>query len=148
MLIVLATVLVLLAVGSALETAGRSGRSQPPPAPVPPPARPSPPSQAVVARIPVASLAPATVRARAGDLVKLTVASQQPGIVTIDGYDRIEPVESQSPARFSFLAKRIGSFPVRFRASGQQAPGSPEGPPGRRVGLLVVDEARSSSTSP
>ncbi len=141
-LAVLTVLLTALAVGAALEAGDRDERSE---TPLPPSSSAgSRASRRIVARIAAASPRPPTVRARVGDLVKVTVTSRATGAVTVDGYDRVEPVDAQSPARFSFIAERAGSFPMRFRESATGPPSSPEGPPGRRIALLVVGEAQAS----
>ncbi len=139
-LVVLAVLLAALGIAAALDAAGRDdGRTATRPAPSP--GADLPPSRTIVATIPAASRAPRTVRARVGDLVKLTIASRAAGTVTLDGYDRSEPVEAGTPARFSLIVQRAGSFPVRVRRSAVATPGPREGPQGRWIGLLVVGEA-------
>jgi len=139
-LVVLSVLLAALVVGASLEAGGRDERTATRPAT--PPTAGSPPSRTISRSIAAASPAPPTVRARVGDLVKLAIVSRAAGTVTLDGYDRIEPVGPQSPARFSFIAERAGSFPVRLRQSTPGTSGAREGPQGRWIGLLVVEEAR------
>jgi hypothetical protein len=86
---------------------------------------PGPPST-VVASIPAVVDRPRPVRARVGDVVRLSVAATRPDSVTIQGYDRVEPVDPDTPARFSFLAERPGEFEIRLTSSG------------RIVGVLLV----------
>jgi hypothetical protein len=64
-----------------------------------------------------------------GDLLELIVTADRPDTVAIDGYDRLAEVDSDSPARFDFIADRAGRFGVRLVDSG------------RRVGLLDVRAA-------
>ncbi|MGI8592850.1 MAG: hypothetical protein ACR2ML_00490 [Solirubrobacteraceae bacterium] len=139
-LIVLTVLLAALAVGAALDAGGRDEQTATRPAPSP--TAGSPPSRTIAATVAAAAPATPTVRARVGDLVKLAVVSRAAGTVALDGYDRIEPVGPQSPARLSFTAQRAGSFPVRFRDSIEGVDGSREGPQGRRIGLLVVEVAQ------
>jgi len=130
--------LAALVVGASLEAGGRDERTAT--RPTTPPTSGSPPTRTISRTIAATSPTPPTVRARAGDVVKLAIVSSATGTVTLDGYDRIEPVGPQSPARFSFVAERAGSFPVRLRQS-PAGPGSPrEGPQGRWIGLLVVEK--------
>jgi len=140
-LVVLSVLLAALAVGAALETGGQDERTAT--RPTPPPAGGSPRTRTISRSIAATSPAPPTVRARVGDLVKLAIVSRAAGTVTLDGYDRIEPVGPQSPARFSFIAERAGSFPVRLRQSMAGTAAPREGPQGRWIGLLVVEEARA-----
>ena len=76
------------------------------------PTRVGPAPRTVTATIPLRAATAPTVRARIGDLVELTVPSGRPGTVTIDGYDRVLPVDPDSPARFSFTAEVAGSHPI------------------------------------
>ena len=82
---------------------------------------PIPPAAAEPARVVEASLGessrPRVVRARRGELVRLTVTATRPDTVTVEGYDRLEPAEPGTPAKFEFRADRVGSFPVRLRES-------------------------------
>lgn len=138
-LVVLAVLLAALAFGAALDAAGRDEQTATRPTRAPPSGLP--PIRTIVATIPASSPAPPSVRARVGDVVKLTIASNAPGAVTVDGYDRREPVEAGTPARFSFVVQRAGSFPIRLRRSAVTTAGPREGPQGRWIGLLVVGEA-------
>ncbi len=140
-LVALTVLLAALAVGAALEAGGRDEQAatRPPPSPT----GGGPPSRTIVASIPAAAPAPRTVRARVGDVVKLAIVSRTAGTVTLDGYDRIEPVAPQSPARFSFIAQRAGSFPIRLLQSTERevgAAGRREGPQGSSIAFLVVEE--------
>ena len=62
-----------------------------------------------------------TVRARVGDLIDLTVAAPGPDTVTIEGYDQIQPADPDSPARFSFFADQQGNFDVTLQQAGTLA---------------------------
>lgn len=136
----LSVLLAALVVGASLEAGGQDERTAT--RPTTPPTAGSPSSRTISRSIAAASPTPPTVRAREGDVVKLAIVSNEAGTVTLDGYDRIEPVGPQSPARFSFIAERAGSFPVRLRQSMAGTPGPREGPQGRWIGLLVVEEAQ------
>ncbi len=136
----LSVLLAALVVGASLESGGRDERTAT--RPTTPSTAGLPPSRMVSRSIAAASPTPPTVRARAGDVVKLAILSSAVGTVTLDGYDRIEPVGPQSPARFSFIAERAGSFAVRLRQSAAVSAGAREGPQGRRIGLLVIEEAQ------
>lgn len=94
------------------------------------------PARTVTLSLPAGSTAATVVRARAGDLVRLTVAAAAPGTVTIDGLDRLEPVDPDTPARFEFFADRPGAFPVRLALASQ---GESEAPPA--VGRLEISPA-------
>lgn len=54
------------------------------------------------------------VRAAVGDLIRLTVAADEPDTVEIGGWDRVEPVDSTSPVRTELYADRPGSFAIRL----------------------------------
>lgn len=140
MLVVLSVLLAALVVGASLQAGGRDERTATRPAT--PPTGSAPPTRTISRSIAATSPTPPTVRARAGDVVNLAIVSSATGTVTLDGYDRIEPVGPQSPARFSFIAERAGSFPVRLRQSPIATAGPREGPQGLRIGLLVVEEAQ------
>ncbi|MFN8133103.1 MAG: hypothetical protein U0R70_16285 [Solirubrobacteraceae bacterium] len=94
------------------------------------------PARTVTLSLPAGSTPDDVVRARSGDLVRLTVAAAAPGTVTIDGLDRLEPVDPDTPARFEFIADRTGTFPVRLALSSQ---GAAEAPPA--VGRLEIAPA-------
>ncbi len=57
------------------------------------------------------------VRARVGDLVELTVTSREPDSASLEAFGLTDSAERGSPARFSFLADREGSFDVRLGIS-------------------------------
>lgn len=140
-LVALTVLLAALAVGAALESGRQDEQTATRPTPSPAPATPT--SRTIVASIVAASPARPTVRARVGDLVKLAIVSRAAGAVLLDGYDQIEPVGPQTPARFSFIADRPGSFPVRLRLSAEPATSPREGPQGRLIGLLTVQEEQA-----
>ena len=95
------------------------------------PAGPAPATGTVEARLPGAI--GSVVRARVGDFVELHVASASPGTVRIDGYDRLEPVDPTSPARFGFVADKAGTFAVRVLDGGNE-----DLEESRTVGRIVV----------
>ncbi len=64
---------------------------------------------------------PGRVTARLGDLVMLEVPGAEPDTVEIDGYDEVQTVDPQNPARFDFVADRTGTFRVRFSGTGRIA---------------------------
>ena len=72
---------------------------------------------------------PARVRARAGDTVRLVVRGDVLDAVELEGLDEIEPVEPGSPARFEFLAEAPGEHPIVLLDDE------------RRVGLLDIRPA-------
>lgn len=86
--------------------------------------------------LPAGSTSDDVVKARSGDLVRLTVASSAPGVVTIDGLDRREAAEPNSPARFEFFAEKTGTFAVRLAPSAE-----PAGEAGAAVGRLEIAPA-------
>lgn len=86
--------------------------------------------------LPAGSTSDDVVKARSGDLVRLTVASSAPGVVTIDGLDRREAAEPNSPARFEFFAEKTGTFAVRLAPSAE-----PAGEAGTAVGRLEIAPA-------
>lgn len=86
--------------------------------------------------LPAGSTSDDVVKARSGDLVRLTVASSAPGVVTIDGLDRREAAEPNSPARFEFFAEKTGTFAVRLAPSAE-----PAGEAGTTVGKLEIAPA-------
>jgi len=54
----------------------------------------------------------ARVRARAGDVLALTVKGDVLDGVEITGLGKLEPIEPGSPARFEMLLEAAGEFPV------------------------------------
>ena len=56
-----------------------------------------------------------------GDLVMLVVPGAEPGSVVIEGYDEVQTVDPQNPARFDFVADHAGAFPVRYSGTEQVA---------------------------
>jgi hypothetical protein len=60
------------------------------------------------------------VRASVGDLLHLTVKAPSPDVVELDGLGRFAPVDSSTPARFSFFLDSAGAFPIRLQDSGRE----------------------------
>lgn len=120
LLLVFAVLLITSAIASSL--APRDLRRQPPEGGVPAPAREQPAAAPAPGRAPVAGELPAdrVVRARVGDLVRVTVSAQAPDTVEIEGYDRAEPVDAATPARFEFVASREGRFRVTLRRAARE----------------------------
>lgn len=63
---------------------------------------------------------PALVRARAGDLLELTVTSRRHGTVELEGLGPAEDVGPQQPAHFDVFLRDDGSFSVRFIDTGDE----------------------------
>jgi hypothetical protein len=55
---------------------------------------------------------PPVVRARLGDLVELSVALGGPSTVAL-GEDRVQSGDQDTPARFDFIADRVGAYGIR-----------------------------------
>jgi len=111
--------LVLLILGSLAPTDSTNTDT----APAPPPADVTP------TRTVQATLPGDDVRARVGDLVTITVESQDVGGVEIPAFGQSEPVAPEAPALFDLLPTEPGRFPVRDANTGRQ------------VGVLVVEDA-------
>jgi hypothetical protein len=120
LLVLMAVLLGLTALAAALAprprvtgpnaTAPRA--SSPTPAPTPDPAAGS---RRVVETLKADDgVRPATVRARLGDVVELTVEGDLLDSVELEGLNEIEPLEPGSPARFEVLAEAEGRFGVRL----------------------------------
>ena len=60
-----------------------------------------------------------TVELRVGDLLELTVTSEELGSVEVEALGQIEPVGPDAPARFSFFAHRPGRSEVRLLGTGE-----------------------------
>jgi len=124
LLVLVVLLLVLLAVANAIAPRESTQTQPATPAPVTTPsapvAQPVPPAPGTVelslstARAGVRNV----VRAHMGDLVHLVVTAGEPGSVQLSGYDLIEPVDSDSPAEFDFVADQAGTFTVRLLDSG------------------------------
>jgi hypothetical protein len=72
---------------------------------------------------------PAVVRARVGDLIRLSVKAASPDVVELVGTGRFEAVDAATPARFEFFAERPGSYPIHLQEAD------------RDVGRLLVERA-------
>ena len=55
-----------------------------------------------------------TVELRVGDLLELTVLSEERGSVQVAALGEVEPVAPDAPAHFSFYAARPGTYEVRL----------------------------------
>ncbi len=55
-----------------------------------------------------------TVELRIGDLLELTVRSEERGSVQVAALGEVEPVAPDAPARFTFYAARPGTYEVRL----------------------------------
>jgi hypothetical protein len=62
----------------------------------------------------------AVVRARVGDLLKLSVKAPSPDEVELVGLGRFQAVDESSPARFEFFLERAGTFPIRLQESDRE----------------------------
>jgi hypothetical protein len=56
----------------------------------------------------------ATVDLSGGDLLELTVVSEERGTVQVEALGEVEPVAPDAPARFTFYASRPGTYVVRM----------------------------------
>ncbi len=56
----------------------------------------------------------ATVDLSVGDLLELTVVSEERGTVQVEALGEVEPVAPDAPARFTFYASRPGTYVVRM----------------------------------
>ena len=117
---VVALLLLALALAASIDTGNQGGTSDRAPA-SPAPREPPAESATVTATLAPNVRRPEPVRARVGDLVHLQVLGTAPDSVTIKGYDVVETVDAESPARFEFFAETPGSFPVRFQSDGRVA---------------------------
>ena len=134
LLVLMAVLLGLTALTTALAPRPRvtSPQATSTPRPTPSAATPSAPQPSrVVSPTIDASVGarPARVRARAGDTVRLVVRGDVLDAVELEGLDEIEPVEPGSPARFEFLAEAPGEHPIVLLDDE------------RRVGLLDIRPA-------
>lgn len=55
-----------------------------------------------------------TIRARVGQTLRLEISGDATDAVLIDGLDRVEAIDPQSPARIEILAERPGSYDIRL----------------------------------
>jgi hypothetical protein len=72
------------------------------------------------------------VRAHVGDLVDLTVTSNEPDSASSDELGLTEAVSRGAPAHFSFLALRAGRFDMTLLLSGETVGRIEVSPSGRR----------------
>jgi hypothetical protein len=92
---------------------GTGGAGVATPSPTPSPTATGQPSRRLVRTISADAGRPrARVRARAGDVLALTVRGDVLDGVAIDGLGKLEPIEPGSPARFEMLLEGPGEFPV------------------------------------
>ena len=89
---------------------------------------PGPPPSSSTARTVEATMPAAKeVRAKVGDLVTLTVESEELGGVEIPAFGESEPAGPEAPAIFDVLPTEAGRYPVRSTVTGEQ------------LGVLVVE---------
>jgi hypothetical protein len=93
-----------------------------------------PPSSRTVATVEATMPAAREVRAKVGDLVTLTVESDEPGSVEIPAFGETEPAGPEAPAIFDVLPTEPGSYPVRSTVTGEE------------LGVLVVEPAEETET--
>ena len=62
-------------------------------------------------------LTPATVQARQGDMVSLTIDSEQPGTFHLHGYDLEGAASAGEPAEIQFTANATGRFALTFHGA-------------------------------
>lgn len=97
------------------------------------PSSPPPTTKGVIGR----RDGPARVQARVGDIVELTVRSEQRAdVVEVGDLGLDAPVEPGIPAEFEFLADRAGRFPVRSTLDGRQ------------LGVLLVTSSGPARRAP
>jgi hypothetical protein len=88
-----------------------------------------PPSSNTVRTVEATMPAADEVRARVGDLVTLTVESEELGGVEIPAFGETEPASPGAPAIFDVLPTEPGTYPVRSTLTGE------------KLGELVVEPA-------
>lgn len=59
------------------------------------------------------------VRARVGDVVRLTVEARTSDVVELGDMALEQPVDPAVPTQLEFVADRAGTFPVRLRDAGE-----------------------------
>jgi hypothetical protein len=117
--LLLAVALLLAALALVIAVRAQRDDDKPPPPAVTTGAAPE--TATVVATLAPRDGKPGRVTARLGDLVMLEVPGEEPDSVQIVGYDEVQTVDPQNPARFDFVADRAGAFPVRFSGTGRLA---------------------------
>jgi hypothetical protein len=88
-----------------------------------------PPASSTVRTVEATMPAAKEVRAKVGDLVTLTVESEELGGVEIPAFGESEPAAPEAPAIFDVLPTEAGRYPVRSTLTGEQ------------LGVLVVEPA-------
>ncbi|HEX7297696.1 MAG TPA: hypothetical protein VF257_01735 [Solirubrobacteraceae bacterium] len=113
--VLLLAVFVLVAASALSAMAPRERRfgESPPPAAQPPPPKPS--AAVVEATLP----SDRAVRARVGDVVRLSVRAPSADVVEVPSLAVEEPVDAGAPAELLFVADRAGRFRVRLRDADQ-----------------------------
>src|SRR5215210_875302 len=116
LLILLAVLMGLTALASGVAPRQPVTRSAPDTGPPAPAVSPEP---ALEATVDATRREPAQVVVREGRTLTLQVANDEPDSVTIDGLDRIEVVDADSPARFELLAEPAGSYAIELVDAGK-----------------------------
>ena len=88
-----------------------------------------PPSSRTVGTVEATMPAAEEVRAKVGDLVTLTVESEEPGGVEFPAFGETEPAGPNAPAIFDVMPTEPGRYPVRSTITGEE------------LGELVVEPA-------
>lgn len=91
---------------------GRTATSAAPVVPVAGPA-PAPSGRLVTQAVTASPAEPPTARARVGDLLELAISVPAPVTLTIAGLNRFASGDQDTPARFSFIVRDKGTFPVK-----------------------------------
>jgi hypothetical protein len=104
-------VFVIVAASATSAMAPRERRVRDPPGAHAPP----PPASVVEASLP----SDRDVRARVGDVVRLSVRAPSADVVEVTSLAVEEPVDAGAPAELIFVADRAGRFPVRLRDAGE-----------------------------
>ena len=94
------------------------------------PAAPAPGADAVPRNLPFGGGSARVRRARTGEHVVVSVASEAGGVATIPKLGRTGSAAPDAPARFDLLAPQPGRYDVMLAASGSSEP--------RRVGTIVT----------
>lgn len=109
-------VFVLVAASALSAMAPREQRFGDSPRPATPPPPANPPGSVVEASLP----SDRAVRARIGDVVRLSVRAPSADIVEVPSLALEEPVDAGAPAELLFVADRAGHFSVRLRDAAQE----------------------------
>jgi hypothetical protein len=129
LLLPVSVLFLVLLVLSSLGQQDQATRSDIATAPSPPPS-----SSRTVGTVEATMPAAREVRAKVGDLVTLTVESDEPGGVEIPAFGETEPAGPEAPAIFDVLPTEPGSYPVRSTVTGEE------------LGVLVVEPAEETET--